>query len=268
MEKHDFGDHNDSKESFFCRFNRLNHDCTPRVRDPVVFRQKYFVSQIIDRSQNNIEDTRHKLSCWPHPARNCQTDRAKWLSWLCYHQVKVEDSDCDDNAFVAPLRSLRFNRILLNVKNAPITFQHRKLEKIMSFVQALIGSERDQPSFDKLGEWHQTIHLQADGADQHSVRYAGRLLTSAPCLEKKAFFVVLTEFRNYVDGHWLLNLKFPTGRLGWLMVTIQSFDINVECLPGRGTVVAWASCLCKNTASCDLGEMSINFDSIKFSRNK
>lgn len=128
MEKHDFGDHNDSKESFFCRFNRLNHDCTPRVRDPVVFRQKYFVSQIIDRSQNNIEDTRHKLSCWPHPARNCQTDRAKWLSWLCYHQVKVEDSDCDDNTFVAPLRSLRFNRILLNVKNAPITFQHRKLE--------------------------------------------------------------------------------------------------------------------------------------------
>ncbi|GFX92808.1 retrovirus-related Pol polyprotein from transposon 17.6 [Trichonephila clavipes] len=83
-----------------------------------------------------------------------------------------------------------------------------------------------------------------------------RLLTPAErnysTTEREALAVVwaLKKFRGYIEGteitvasdhqplKWLLNLKSPTGRLARWALEIQSFNLNVQYIPGKANVVA------------------------------
>ncbi|GFV79180.1 retrovirus-related Pol polyprotein from transposon 17.6 [Trichonephila clavipes] len=100
------------------------------------------------------------------------------------------------------------------------------------------------------------VLLQEKDKEVHPVEFASRLLTPAErnysTTEREALAVVwaLNKFRGYIDGasitvasdhqplRWLLKLKSPTGRLAHWALQLQSFNLNMEYIPGKSNVVA------------------------------
>ncbi|GFV29814.1 transposon Tf2-11 polyprotein [Trichonephila clavipes] len=100
------------------------------------------------------------------------------------------------------------------------------------------------------------VLLQGEGSDEHPTEYASRLLTPAErnysTTEREALAAVwaLKKFRGYIEGteitvasdhqplKSLLNLKSPTGRFARWALEIQSFNLKVQYIPGKATVVA------------------------------
>ncbi|GBM26817.1 Transposon Ty3-I Gag-Pol polyprotein [Araneus ventricosus] len=92
--------------------------------------------------------------------------------------------------------------------------------------------------------------------EKHSIEYASRLLNSAErnysTTEREALAVVwaLNKFRGYIEGskitvasdhqplNWIMKLKSPSGRLARWALQLQSFDLNLEYIPGKSNVVA------------------------------
>lgn len=92
--------------------------------------------------------------------------------------------------------------------------------------------------------------------DERPIAYASRLLIAAErnysTTEREALAVVwaVEKFRGYIDGHrvlvrsdhqplkWLLTLKSPSGRLVRWAMKLQSFDLQVDYVPGKANVVA------------------------------
>ncbi|GBM57841.1 Retrovirus-related Pol polyprotein from transposon 17.6 [Araneus ventricosus] len=92
--------------------------------------------------------------------------------------------------------------------------------------------------------------------EEHPIEYASRLLNSAErnysTTEREALAVVwaLNKFRGNIEGSkiteasdhqplkWLMKLKSPSGRLARLALQLQSFDLNLEYIPGKSNVVA------------------------------
>ncbi|GFU76717.1 transposon Tf2-9 polyprotein [Trichonephila clavipes] len=92
--------------------------------------------------------------------------------------------------------------------------------------------------------------------EEHPVEFASRLLNPAErnysTTEREALAVVwaLNKFRGYIDGasitvasdhqplRWLMKLKSPTGRLARWALQLQSFNLNMEYIPGKSNVVA------------------------------
>ena len=100
------------------------------------------------------------------------------------------------------------------------------------------------------------VLVQGEGADEHPIEYASRLLKSAECnystIEREALAVVwaVEKFRGYIEGSdttvvtdhqplkWLMTLKSPTGRLARWALSLQPFNITIKYSPGRSNVVA------------------------------
>ncbi|GFU51084.1 transposon Tf2-6 polyprotein [Trichonephila clavipes] len=100
------------------------------------------------------------------------------------------------------------------------------------------------------------VLLQGEEKKEHPVEFARRLLNPAErnysTTEREALAVVwaLNKFRGYIDGasitvashhqplNWLLKLKSPTGRLARWALQLQSFNLNMEYIPGKSNVVA------------------------------
>ena len=101
------------------------------------------------------------------------------------------------------------------------------------------------------------VLLQGDDkTSEHPIEYASRLLTDAErnysTTEREALAVVwaLGKFRGYVEGQnitvatdhqplkWLLSLKSPSGRLARWSLQIQSYNLNIDYVPGKSNVVA------------------------------
>ncbi|CAG9123865.1 unnamed protein product [Plutella xylostella] len=100
------------------------------------------------------------------------------------------------------------------------------------------------------------VLVQGEGAEEHPVEYAGRLLTSAEknysTTEREALAVIwaVTKFRGYIEGlpitvvtdhqalKWLMTLKSPTGRLARWALELQAYDITIKYIEGRPNVVA------------------------------
>ncbi|CAG9087088.1 unnamed protein product [Plutella xylostella] len=100
------------------------------------------------------------------------------------------------------------------------------------------------------------VLVQGEGAEEHPVEYAGRLLTSAEknysTTEREALAVIwaVTKFRGYIEGlpitvvtdhqalKWLMTLKSPTGRLARWALELQAYDITIKYIEGRTNVVA------------------------------
>ncbi|GBM37117.1 Retrovirus-related Pol polyprotein from transposon 17.6 [Araneus ventricosus] len=92
--------------------------------------------------------------------------------------------------------------------------------------------------------------------EEHPIEYASRLLNSAErnysTTEREALAVVwaLNKFRGYIEcskitaayDHqplkWLMKLKSPSGRLARWSLQLQSFNLNLEYIPGKSNVVA------------------------------
>ncbi|GFW24739.1 retrovirus-related Pol polyprotein from transposon 17.6 [Trichonephila clavipes] len=100
------------------------------------------------------------------------------------------------------------------------------------------------------------VLLQGEDKEEHPVEFATRLLNPAErnysTTEREALAVVwaLNKFRGYIDGAsitvasdhqplmWLMKLKSPTGRLARWALQLQSFNHNMEYIPGKSNVVA------------------------------
>ncbi|GFX68405.1 retrovirus-related Pol polyprotein from transposon 297 [Trichonephila clavipes] len=100
------------------------------------------------------------------------------------------------------------------------------------------------------------VLLQGEDKEEHPVEFASRLLNPAErnysTTEREALAVVwaLNKFRGYIDGasitvasdhqplRWLMKLKSPTGRLARWALQLQSFNLNMEYIPGKSNVVA------------------------------
>ena len=100
------------------------------------------------------------------------------------------------------------------------------------------------------------VLLQGEGADEHPIEYASRLLSNAErnysTTERETLAIVwaCNKFRGYIDGaevklltdhqplKWLLTLKSPTGRLARWGLQLQQFNFSLEYLPGRANAVA------------------------------
>ncbi|GBL78895.1 Retrovirus-related Pol polyprotein from transposon 17.6 [Araneus ventricosus] len=100
------------------------------------------------------------------------------------------------------------------------------------------------------------VLLQGADMEEHPIEYASRLLNSAErnysTTEREALAVVwaLNKFRGYIEGSkitvasdhqplkWLMKLKSPSGRLARWALQLQSFDLNLEYIPGKSNVVA------------------------------
>jgi hypothetical protein len=100
------------------------------------------------------------------------------------------------------------------------------------------------------------VLLQGEGAEEHPIEYASRLLNDAErnytTTEREALAVVwaLNKFRGYIEGQditvasdhqplrWLMSLKSPTGRLARWALQVQSFAPKMEYIPGKANVVA------------------------------
>ncbi|GFX49431.1 retrovirus-related Pol polyprotein from transposon 17.6 [Trichonephila clavipes] len=99
------------------------------------------------------------------------------------------------------------------------------------------------------------VLLQGEDKEEHPVEFASRLLNPAErnyaTTEREALAVVwaLNKFRDYIDGksitvasvyqplRWLMKLKAPTGRLARWALQLQSFNLNMEYIPGKSNVV-------------------------------
>ncbi|GFW72021.1 retrovirus-related Pol polyprotein from transposon 297 [Trichonephila clavipes] len=100
------------------------------------------------------------------------------------------------------------------------------------------------------------VLLQGEDKEEHPVEFASRLLNPAErnysTTEREVLAVVwaLNKFRGYIDGasitvasdhqplRWLMKLKSPTGRLTYWDLLLQSFNLNMEYIPGKINVVA------------------------------
>ncbi|GFT00893.1 retrovirus-related Pol polyprotein from transposon 297 [Trichonephila clavipes] len=100
------------------------------------------------------------------------------------------------------------------------------------------------------------VLLQGENKEEHPVEFASRLSNPAErnysTTEREALAVVraLNRFRGYIDGasitvasdhqplRWLMKLKSPTGRLARCALQLQSFNLNMEYIPGKSNVVA------------------------------
>ncbi|KAG5873264.1 hypothetical protein JTB14_013175 [Gonioctena quinquepunctata] len=123
------------------------------------------------------------------------------------------------------------------------------------------------------------VLVQGEGAEEHPVEYASRLLTKPEqnysTTEREALAVVwaLDKFRGYIEGsevtlstdhqplRWLLNIKSPTGRLARWALRIQSYNLKIEYLPGKRNVIAdflsRPPCGHENDSTCDICLVSI-----------
>ncbi|GFW47434.1 hypothetical protein TNCV_4537241 [Trichonephila clavipes] len=99
------------------------------------------------------------------------------------------------------------------------------------------------------------VLLQGEDKEEHPVEFASRLLNPAErnysITEREALAVVwvLNKFIGYIDGasiivasdhqplRWLMKLKSPTGRLARWALQLQSFNLNMEYIPGKSNVV-------------------------------
>ncbi|GFT27069.1 retrovirus-related Pol polyprotein from transposon 297 [Trichonephila clavipes] len=99
------------------------------------------------------------------------------------------------------------------------------------------------------------VLLQGEDKEEHPVEFSSRLLNPAErnysTTEREALAVVwaLNKFRGYIDGasinvasdhqplRWLMKLK-STGRLARWALQLQSFNLNMEYIPGKSNVVA------------------------------
>ncbi|GFW66928.1 retrovirus-related Pol polyprotein from transposon 17.6 [Trichonephila clavipes] len=88
------------------------------------------------------------------------------------------------------------------------------------------------------------------------LNFASRLLNPAErnysTTEREPLAVVwaVNKFRGYIDGasitvasdhqplRWLMKLKSPTGRLARWALQLQSFNLNMEYIPGKSNVIA------------------------------
>ena len=100
------------------------------------------------------------------------------------------------------------------------------------------------------------VLLQGEGPDERPVEYASRLLNPAErnyaTTEREALAVVwsVEKFRGYLESatvivksdhqplRWLLSLKSASGRLARWALTLQSYDLKIEYVPGRFNVIA------------------------------
>jgi hypothetical protein len=100
------------------------------------------------------------------------------------------------------------------------------------------------------------VLVQGEGAEEHPVEYASRLLTSAErnysTTEREALAVVwaMNKFRGYVEGaditiitdhqalRWLMTIKSPTGRLARWALQLQPYNLTIKYTPGKTNVVA------------------------------
>ncbi|GBM67686.1 Retrovirus-related Pol polyprotein from transposon 17.6 [Araneus ventricosus] len=100
------------------------------------------------------------------------------------------------------------------------------------------------------------VLLQGADMEEDPTEYASKLLNSAErnysTSEREALAVVwaLNKFRGYIEGSkitvasdhqplkWLMKLKSHSGRLARWSLQLQSFDLNLEYIPGKSNVVA------------------------------
>ncbi|GBN97613.1 Retrovirus-related Pol polyprotein from transposon 17.6 [Araneus ventricosus] len=118
------------------------------------------------------------------------------------------------------------------------------------------------------------------GFEEHPIEYASRLLNSAErnysTTEREALAVVwaLNKFRGYIEGSkitvasdhqplkCLMKLKSPSGRLARWALQLQSFNLNLEYIPGKSNVVGdMLSRLGydQEISSCEENTVSIDF---------
>ncbi|GFS88670.1 retrovirus-related Pol polyprotein from transposon 17.6 [Trichonephila clavipes] len=102
----------------------------------------------------------------------------------------------------------------------------------------------------------EAVLLQGEDKEEHPVEFASRLVNPAErnysTTEREALAVVwaLNKFRGYIDGasitvasdhqplRWLMKLISLTGRLARWALQLQSFNLNMEYIPGKSNVVA------------------------------
>lgn len=123
------------------------------------------------------------------------------------------------------------------------------------------------------------VLVQGEGAEEHPVEYASRLLSKSEqnysTTEREALAVVwaLEKFRGYIEGshvtlstdhqplRWLLSLKSPTGRLARWALQIQGYDLQIEYLCGKRNVLAdflsRPPCCHDDTPNCDVCTVAI-----------
>lgn len=100
------------------------------------------------------------------------------------------------------------------------------------------------------------VLLQGEGADEHPVEYASRLLTPAEVnyatIEREALAVVwaVNKFRGYIEStnvtiitdhqplKWLMSIKSPSGRLARWALQLQQYNLSIDYAPGRTNIIA------------------------------
>lgn len=143
-----------------------------------------------------------------------------------------------------------------------------QLRKLMSSPPILAQADEMKPFIIKTDASSYAIGavlVQGEGAKEHPVEFASRLLTQAErnysTTEREALAVVwaVEKFRGYIEGNkvivqtdhqalkWLMSLKTPTGRLARWALRLQPFDITIKYITGRTNVVAD----CLSRPSCD-----------------
>ncbi|GBM92402.1 Retrovirus-related Pol polyprotein from transposon 17.6 [Araneus ventricosus] len=124
------------------------------------------------------------------------------------------------------------------------------------------------------------VVLQGPAMEEHPIEYASRLLNAAESnysttgREALAVVWVLDKFRGYIEGSkitvasdhqplkWLMKLKSPSGRLARWALQLQSFNLNLEYIPGKSNVVAdmLSRLDCdQKIPSCEENTVSIDF---------
>ncbi|GFT43526.1 retrovirus-related Pol polyprotein from transposon 297 [Trichonephila clavipes] len=181
-----------------------------------------------------------------------------------YHQMNVNPADRDKTAF--PIFS-EIARPLNNLtkKKAFWKWSEEEEKAFQTLKQCLVSPQiLKQADFSKsflirtdasnyaLG----AVLLQGEDKEEHPVEFASRLLNPAErnysSTEREALAVVwaVNKFRGYTDGasitvasdhqalRWLMKLKSPTGRLARWALQLQSFNLNMEYIPGKSNVIA------------------------------
>ena len=100
------------------------------------------------------------------------------------------------------------------------------------------------------------VLIQGEGADEHPIEYASRLLSNAEqnysTIEREPLAIVwaVQKYRGYINGtevkivtdhqplKWLMSLKSPSGRLARWALLLQPYNIKIDYKPGKVNVVA------------------------------